>query len=93
MQTVQPIVKTLIEKRIIISKEEIKQRYAAKTAICYQLQAQFQNENNLNIIFEELGNNARLNKQFDALMHIIKIAEKENGYFPIQKKNTFRRWN
>ena len=86
MQTVQPIVKTLIEKRIIISKEEIKQRYAAKTAICYQLKAQFQNENNLNIIFEELENNARLSKQFDALMHIIKIAEKENGYFPIQKK-------
>ena len=86
IQTVQPIVKALIEKRIIISKEEIKQRYAAKTSICYQLKTQFQNENNLNIIFEELENNSRLSKQFDALMHIVKIAEKENGYFPIQKK-------
>ncbi len=84
--TIQPIVKTLIEKRILISKEEIKQRYAAKTSICYQLKEQFQSENNLNIILEELKSNSRLIKQFDALIQIVKIAEKENGYFPIQKK-------
>lgn len=86
IQTVQPIVKTLIEKRILISKEEIKHRYAAKTSICYTLKQDFQNKDSLSIIFEELEQNTRNKKQIDALLQFVKIGQKEEGYFPVEKK-------
>ena len=86
IQTVQPIVKTLIERKIIISNEEIKQRYAAKTAICFLLKEDFQNENNLNIILEELESSPRNTKQVEALLHIVHLAHEQKGFFPIEKK-------
>ena len=86
IQTVQPIVKTLIDRKIIISNEEIKQRYSAKTSVCYVLKEDFQIENNLNIILEELESSPRNIKQVEALLHIVQLGHEQQGYFPIQKK-------
>ncbi len=86
IKTVQPIIKSLIEQKILISKEEVRQRYAAKTAICYELKSEFQIEHNLNIILNELEQNSKNIKQFDALLEIIKISHDEEGYFPIEKR-------
>ncbi len=86
IKTVQPIIKSLIEQKVLISKEEIKQRYAAKTAICYQLKDEFQIEHNLNIILNELEQNLKDAKQFNALIELIKAAHDEGGYYPIEKR-------
>ena len=68
LKTIQPIVKKLIEKRVLISREEIKRRYSPKTVLCYKLVPQFQIEQNLNLLIEELELSKRNSKQVDAIM-------------------------
>ncbi len=48
----------------------------------------FQIEHNLNIILNELEQNLRDAKQFNALIELIKAAHDEGGYYPVEKKNT-----
>lgn len=44
IKTIQPIIKQLIDKRVVISLEELSHKYTAKTALFYFFDEQYQNE-------------------------------------------------
>ena len=85
LKTIQPIIKKLIEKRVLISREEIKRRYSPKTVLCYKLVPQFQIEHNLNVFIEELELSKKNSKQVDAIMAFLKHKLDNEEYLPIQK--------
>ena len=74
IKTIQPLIKKMIERRIVISKEEINQRYTPKTLTCISFSEDFSNEQNLAQLLEEMEQNARMQKQFDTLLILIKEA-------------------
>ena len=85
LKTVQPIIKSLIERKILISREEIRQRYTPKTAICYTLKSEFQIEKNLNHVIEELELKAINKKQISAILEFINHKMEHKAFIPIQK--------
>ena len=87
LKTVQPLIKDLIERRVLISREEIKRRYTPKTALCYQLSPQFQIEQNLNILIEELEGKQKNKKQIQAIIEILNHKIENRSFLPIQKSN------
>ena len=87
LKTVQPLIKDLIERRVLISREEIKRRYAPKTALCYQLSPQFQIEQNLNILMEELEGKQKNKKQIQVIIEILNHKIEHGTFLPIQKSD------
>lgn len=85
LKTIQPIVKKLIEQRVLISREEIRRRYKPKTALCFELTSTFQIEQNLNILIEELEISTRNSKQIEGVMAFLHHKVENEAYLPIQK--------
>lgn len=72
IKTIQPLIKNLIEKRIVISKEEINHRYTPKTLTCISFSEHFYNERNLSELISEMEQNKRMQKQVDAILFLLK---------------------
>ena len=85
LKTVQPIIKSLIERKVLISREEIRQRYTPKTALCYTLKPEFQIENNLNLLIEEMELKAKNKKQIAAILEFLNHKMEHQAFIPIQK--------
>jgi len=71
-KTVQPIIKLLIEKGLIIIQEELKEKYKPKIASYVRLTDYANNEENLKTIFNELEKKS--NKQLTLLLSYIKLS-------------------
>jgi primosomal protein N' (replication factor Y) (superfamily II helicase) len=76
---IQPIIKRLIERRIIATQEEINQRYTPKTISCVQLEERYSNDGELDALFQNLENKAGGKKQLNALLELIKCAMELGG--------------
>ena len=70
IKTVQPIIKSLIEKKAVGVEEEINQRYKPKMVDYVKLNEGIDNEENLREIFDQLS---RAPKQLDILMAYIHL--------------------
>jgi len=68
IKTVQPIIKSLIEKRAVVVEEEIKRRYKPKMVDFVKLNAEIDTEENLKDLFNQLS---RAPKQLETLMSYI----------------------
>lgn len=79
IKTIQPLVKAMIEKRIVSSTEEINDRYVPKTILCVSLHEEYLDEANLNALIQELESSARAQKQVDAVIQFIKLAMEQGG--------------
>lgn len=87
IKTIQPLIKRLIERRIVATKEEIAARYTPKTILCYGLHPNFQEEESLNEILKKLEQSSRNSKQVEALLIIIKESIDQGGlHIPVPKK-------
>lgn len=74
-KTVYPILKTLLERKIIVLKEELKLKYEPKKVGCVQLVEPFRtDEKFMNDAFEKV---ARSEKQTRALVAIIQLDKKQ----------------
>jgi len=71
-KTVYPIIKTLIEKGVILIHEELKEKFKPKIESFVSLSTYADNEENLKIIFPLLEKKAP--KQLDALMAYMKLS-------------------
>lgn len=71
IKTIQPIIKELIDKQIVISQEELSYKFIPKTAIFYSFTKEYQDESHLNELIEKLEHNKQQEKQFYALMAIL----------------------
>lgn len=81
------VIKKMIEKGLIITQEEINQRYSAKTATFVRLNPEL-SEHKLTELLNQLQNNKRSENQLNSLLRIIQLSrssEIEGGY--VQKKS------
>jgi len=87
IKTIQPLIKRLIERRIVISKEEINQRYTPKTIACIVLNSPYCEENELAIFISTLEKQAKNEKQVALLLfHINEAMHGGNLAYPVPKK-------
>ncbi|MEN9441085.1 MAG: primosomal protein [Bacteroidota bacterium] len=87
IKTVQPIIKRMMEKRIVLSTEELNEKFVPKTAVYVFLQDSFLIEENLNQAINSLESKKSTEKQLEALLTILKEGEYNNGTLkPILRK-------
>src|SRR5574343_136839 len=90
IKTVQPIIKRMMEKRIVLSTEELNDKFVPKTAVYVFLQDSFLVEENLNQVITTLEIKKSTEKQLEALLTILKEGEYTNNALkPIPRKTLF----
>lgn len=77
IKTIQPVVKTLIEKKVIITQEELKFKYTPKSAVFVLLNCD--NEKELEEIITALDSSKGKEKQLEALLSLLKEGNYHNG--------------
>lgn len=75
IKTVQPIVKTLIELKVIMTFEDLNEKFTPKTASFVQINPSL-SELELNEIIEQFERNKTKEKQLDALLNLLHLASK-----------------
>ncbi len=73
-KSVHALIKKLIDRRVVMSVEEMRYKYTPKTATFVQLNSQFSQEEVLSELVNELEQDGRKKKQFEALMHYLKAG-------------------
>lgn len=87
IKTIQPLIKKLIERRIVATKEEIANRYSPKTILCVSINSVYHNDDALQELIEEIELSSRSAKQLEALLVLIKESTEVGGiHIPIPKK-------
>ena len=71
IKTVYPIVKRLIDKGVVVAEEELKESYRPKKEKYVELAARYQNEDNIEALFDELK---RAVKQQELLMLYLQMS-------------------
>lgn len=79
IKTIQPVIKSMIDKRVVITKEELKFKYAPKTQIFIELTKEFQSDKALEILLDEFSDKKRKEKQVDAVLKFLKLDGFKNG--------------
>lgn len=88
IKTVQPLIKSLIEKKRAIVSEELNSRYTAKHASFVQISPEIQNEDELSEILNELESSSRNKSQVDALLKVLRLTNWKRGeQIPVLKKS------
>ncbi|MCK6648471.1 MAG: primosomal protein N' [Bacteroidia bacterium] len=73
-KTVYPLIKSMIEKGIVVIQEELKERYKPKIETFVALAHAYDSEEQLKTLFDQLEKKA--GKQLDVLMAFIKLSER-----------------
>ncbi len=71
---IHPIIKQLIDKRIVATQEEINQRYTPKTIVCIQLNDAYASDDALNELIQLLEQKPSALNQLNAILILIKCA-------------------
>lgn len=79
IKTVQPIIKSLIEKKCAIVSEELNAKYSPKYATFVQIDQAIQKENELSGILNELEEQNRTEKQVAALLKTVELTKWNDG--------------
>jgi primosomal protein N' (replication factor Y) len=88
IKTIQPLIKKLIDKRIVLSIEALNERFTPKTVLCYTLTETFLDSTLLSSFIEDLERKATAKKQVEALLTILSDGNyRENQIEPVLKKN------
>ena len=87
IKTVQPIIKALIDKKAVISLEELNDKFTPKTAIYVTLHPEYLAEEKLNALIAEFDLDTRKEKQLDCLLAMIHHGNYSDGSMtPILRK-------
>lgn len=88
IKTIQPIIKTLIDKKAILSLEELNDKFKIKTATFIHFTNQYLNTNLLNELVKNFKKKKNKEKQLKAILSIIDIQNNypENNNTPILLK-------
>lgn len=71
IKTIQPIIKALIDKKAVITQEELNDKFIPKTAIFVSLNEDFLHEDILNETIRDLESTRSKQKQLDALLTLL----------------------
>lgn len=78
IKTIQPIIKALIEKKAVLSLEELNDKFTAKKATFVTFSENFQSTDNLEVYIAELEKKKGKEKQVKAILNLIHlISEKK----------------
>ncbi|MFZ9028715.1 MAG: replication restart helicase PriA [Crocinitomicaceae bacterium] len=87
IKTIQPTIKTLIDKKAIISLEELNEKFTPKTATYIVLEDEYQDEELLNTLISELEGNTSSQKQLEALLKLLSEGNySAEGCNPVERK-------
>lgn len=87
IKTVQPVIKKMIDKRIIMTVEELNEKFTPKTAIYVSLADEVSSEEELNIRIDQLERKKSASKQLNALLTILKEGQYNEGRIvPVLRK-------
>jgi primosomal protein N' (replication factor Y) len=87
IKTIQPVIKALIDKRVVITTEELNVKYTPKTQAFVTLTEDFQDQDNLEVLLNDYSSSKRKAKQVDAVLTFLKLGGfKQNVSVPIAKK-------
>jgi primosomal protein N' (replication factor Y) len=80
LKIIQPVIKALLEKGVILVREEVREKYKPKIEVYLQLSETYEAEENLKVVFDKLEKKAP--KQLEALIAFIRYSER---YQPLRK--------
>lgn len=83
-KTVYPVIRSLIDKGIVVLQEELKERYKPRYEACIRLADVYDSEDALRELFGQLEKKA--GKQLDVLMAYIKLSERYSEHKKEVKK-------
>jgi primosomal protein N' (replication factor Y) (superfamily II helicase) len=87
IKTIQPVIKSLIDKRVVITVEELQQKYAPKTQLFVVLSQDYCTELELEALTNALSDSKRKEKQLDALLLLLKHGGFKDGIaYPVPRK-------
>lgn len=88
IQTIQPVIKALIDKKAVISLEELNEKFVPKTATYVVLDEHYLDEVNLQEVVADLERSTATEKQLHALMKILSDGNYHDGICdPIERKS------
>ncbi len=75
IKTVQPIIKALIDKKAVLSLEELNEKFTPKTAVHIRLSNQYNNENKLTDFIGSIDGIKSKEKQMNALLSLLRHVD------------------
>lgn len=85
IKTVQPIIKRLMERRVIVAEDEIKKRYKPKVQAYIKLNDKFNDERQLHLLLDKLQSNSKKSKQLNLVMGFLHLT-RQNSVERVMKK-------
>ncbi len=87
IKTIQPIIKALIDKKAVISIEELNDKFVPKTSIFIRFSEHFRQENVLSNYIQEIEHSKGKAKQLEAILSILQNGDLKDGNMtPILRK-------
>ena len=80
IQKIIPIIKSLVEKRIVITDEEIRNPYKPKRETTIRLADEYAQEDAFMTLLDQLNLSAKTSTQADCLLEFIMLSKKDNQY-------------
>lgn len=91
IKTIQPLIKSLIEKKAAIVSEELKSKYRPKYKSFVQVATHFQGDDDLGKVLNDLESSARNKKQVETLLRVVQMTNWENGnQIPVLKSELLK---
>lgn len=88
IKTVQPLVKSLIDKKAVITLEELNEKFTPKTKSFVFISEEFLQEDHLNALIEDLESKSSNQKQLETLLKILSLGKYHNNTCePVEKKS------
>lgn len=88
IKTIHPLIKALIDKRVVITQEELQQKYAPKTQLFVVLGQDYCSDEELEALTVALSESKRKERQLEALLLLLKNGGYLNGVaYPILRKS------
>lgn len=80
IQKIIPIIKSLVDKQVIITDEEIRNPYKAKKETVVRIADEYANEQSFMALLDQLGSSARTAPQSDCLLSFMMLTRKDKKY-------------
>lgn len=87
IKTIQPIIKKMMDEKIVISTEELSYKYVDKTASFVFLEKDFQHLEQLSYLIEQFDGSKQKQKQADAITLFLGIISHDMLGLPVLKKD------
>lgn len=89
MPKIMPVIKSLVEKEIVITDEEIKNPYKPKTETFIKLSEPYcKSDDSLNALIDSLSHSKQCEKQVDALLYFIMLRQKSSDKYNFSVKKS-----